>query len=390
MSEGNNRNGVRIPPPPSTASGTPWAGDLEFTIECRTDGTVASGVPHPITIRGAWSVITPHDLEAERVARAFGGHASCLQLVELTIPRLREGLGRISRRTRPPLRQDKRRQWRVPSEELIGCCRNRAFRSIRTATEHLRSPAHLATLLRLPLWQVAEIVGHVDRACLPDTSAASPCARYVREDDGLKQLWQSGIHTELVPQLAAYASVVDQPLPASYFEGVVYSGHRPDWLNGVLEHRPDPDTAAWLAWQTPPDVLSDAREWGLWLGYGLSRRDFAVAVEHMLPASSVITIAEQTGWPVRTAARVLVAFAKADCRPTPKQLTAIARLGLEHAIPGKATVDVAAEDVLSAGIPVDRTELSLMLAVVGNRPMVLAAVRRGARTVSDLDPVRPL
>ena len=63
---------------------------------------------------------------------------------------------------------------------------------------------------------------------------------------------------------------------------------------------------------------------------------------------------------------------------------------MEYAIPGKATVDVAAEDVLNAGIPVDRTELCLMLAVVGNRPMVLAAVRRGARTVSDLDPARPL
>lgn len=363
---------------------SPWAGDLEFTVECRASRTEESAIRHSIMIRDDWSVVTPHDMEAERVARAFGGYASCVELVELTIPRLRESLGRVTRRTRPVPRRDRRHQWRVPRDELAGCCRNRAFSSIRSVTQHLRNPAHLANFLRLPLWQVAEVVGQVGQACRPEASAVSLYARYVREEDGLEQLWQAGIHPELVPQLASYASVVNQPLPASYFEGVVYSGHRPEWLNGVLAYRPDADTAAWLAWQTPPDVVSGTREWGLWLEYGLSRRDITAAVERMLPASNVTPVAERTGWSVRTAARVLVAFAKADCRPTPEQLAVIARLGLEHAIPGKSAVDAATEDVLRAGMPVDRTELCLMLAVVGNRPMVLAAVRRGARTVSDL------
>ncbi len=379
-------------PPGASTSRAPWSGDLTFPISCRTSRDAASGRRHALTIRDDWSVLTSHDLQAERIASAFGGYSSCLELVDRTIPRMRESLRLVARQTRPALRRDKRGDWRVPAHELVECCRNHAFPSVRSTVGHLRSPEHLANLLGLPLWQVRELVTAVSGACRPELGPASPSAHHVREPEGLEQLWQAGIHPTEVPRLASFASVVHEPLPTTYFEGVAYSGHRPDWLDDVLAYRPDADTAAWLAWHAPPDAAGDAADWGPWLGYGLPRQDFTLAVDKHVPAEIVTAVQEKCGWPLRTAARVVLAFARADCAPTPDQLTVIARLGLEHAIPGKAAVDAAAEDALRAGMPsdrthpIDRTELGLMLAVAGNRPMLLAALRRGARTVSDLDP----
>ena len=363
---------------------TPWTGDLELTIQCRTARDAMMVTRHTLVIHDDWSVTTPHDLEAERIASAFGGYASCVDLMDRVIPRLRDSLSRVARRARPALRRDKRRAWRVPTHEIVECCRNHTFQSVQTIAEHMRSPTHLANVLGLPLWQVDEIVRQVGQACRPDMGATSPNARYLREQEGLEDLWRAGIHPDHVPELAAYASAVDEPLPTTYFEGVVYAGYHPEWINGVLKYRPDADTAAWLAWQTPPDILSDAREWGLWLRYGLSRRDFAFAVDELVPADTVADVIEATGWPERTAARVVIGFAKADCRPTPEQLTTIARFGMEHTIPGKATVDVAVEDARRVGAPINRTELSLMLTIIGNRPTLLAAIQRGVWSVSDL------
>ena len=103
-----------------------------------------------------------------------------------------------------------------------------------------------------------------------------------------------------------------------------------------------------------------------------------------MPADSVPDVARATGWSVRIAALVVLGFAKADCTPTPAQLIAIARLGLEYAIPGKASVDAAVGDAEQVGATINRTELGLMLAIAGNRPALLAAIQRGALSVADL------
>lgn len=369
-------------------SRTPWVGDLALTVECRTAREAISGERHAIVVHDDWSVTTPHDLEAERVASAFGGFTSCVDLVDRTIPCLREALGRVARRTRPTLRRDSRRGWRVPTHEMVDCCRNRAFSSVRTIAEHMRSPAHLSNVLRLPLWQVAELVNQVGQACRPEMSATSPNSRYVRAPEGLEQLWLSGIHPEEVPNLATYATAAGEPLPANYFEGIAYSGYRPDWINDVLRYRPDAETAAWLAWQAPPPVRADTQALGLWLEYGLPRRDFAFAVERQMSTELVVDVVQLTGWPRSTAARVLIEFAKADCSPTGEQLKGIAGLDVEHAIPSKGAVDAAVADAAQACAIIDRTELSLMLMLIGNRPNLLVAVQSGARATSDLDAVR--
>jgi hypothetical protein len=366
-------------------SRTPWSGDLVFRIECRSEAGCVSKVRHEIAIHDDWSISTPHDLDSERVAAAFGGYCSCVELVDHTLPLMYESLARVARRAQPVLRRGKQLEWHVPARELVACCSRRGYASVRAIAGHLRSPAHLAKLLALPLWQVNVILRNASSACRPDLGAESPSARFVREQDGLKELWQSGIHPETIPLLASYASVVDEPLPVSYFEGAVYSGHHAEWVNDVLQYRPNPDTAAWLVWQEPPDLLADAAELGRWLGYGVSRSDFLVAMRETIPSYLVMNVADATSWSQQTAARAVIDWARAGCLPTPQHFAEIARRGMDYSKPGREAIDLAMGEVRGVDAPIDRTELGVMLAILGNRPELVAAVRRGARNVATLN-----
>lgn len=70
----------------------PGGGPLTLMLECRLSPTAVTGERHPVTIHADWRVETPHDLEAERVAAAFGGYTSCLELVDRTLPAFRTSL----------------------------------------------------------------------------------------------------------------------------------------------------------------------------------------------------------------------------------------------------------------------------------------------------------
>ena len=363
---------------------TPWLGDLSLRIECRSEPDRLSEVRHEVIIHDDWSVTSPHDLDAERVAMAFGGYCSCVDLVDHTLPRMQQSLARVARRTRPVLRRDKRLEWRVPTQELVSCCSGRGYDSVRVIAEHLRGAKHLSNTLDLPLWQVNTVVRSVSKACRPDLSSESPSAPFVCEADGLQQLWQAGIHPDAIPSLVSYASAVDGPLPVAYFEGVVYSGYRAEWIRDVLQYRPDADTAAWLAWQEPPDLYADAKDWGLWLGFGVSRRDLLIAMGQAIPSNLVLDVVDATGWPQQTAARAVVDWARVGCLPTPQHFAEIVRWGVDCSRPGGQAIDLAMAQVREGGAPIERTELGVMLAIIGNRPELVAAVRRGVRNVAGL------
>lgn len=370
---------MRSRPAPDHA---PWAGDIAVRIECRGVREQSSERRHDIVIHDDWSVTTPHDLEAERVAAAFGGYTSCVEVVDTTLPLLRRGLTEVARRARPALRRGTRGEWRVATGDLAACCSGRTFASVRTVAEHLRSPRHLAASLSLPRWQVEAIVRGVAAVTRADVSDDAPPARLVREPGGLAQLWRAGIHPDEVPGFAVHASPVAEPLPVSFFEGLAYAGHDPGWITDVLTHRPDPDTATWLAWQPPPAILDG--EWGRWLGFGISRADFALALEHLLSADAVGSVRAATGWQDSTAARAIIGWARIGCRPTAAQFGMLASAGVDHRPPGSTFLDAAVVDVEQAGAAIERTELGLMLALAGTRPGLIAAVRQGARAVTDI------
>ena len=339
------------------------------------------GPLHKVTIHSDWSIITPHDLESERVAMALGGYNSCVVLVDTTVPQLRTKLAWVARTARPIPRRDKR-GWRVPSEDTAACCVRHVFTSVRACVEHLRSPRHLATASGLLAWQVERVVRAVGLSSRMDTTDAASPARLVREDGGLAQLWRAGIRPDEIATMARWASAAHEPLPVTYFEAIAYSGNDPAWIDSALKQRPDADTAAWLAWLTPPEVV-DPEDASLWLGFGISRKDFEVALGRRLPGSHVLEVAAATGWSHRIAARNVIEWAEVDCQPTVVHFSLLARHGLEHVRPALGAIMAVSEEASRLGASIDWTELGVMLALAGNRPSLLAALRQGARSAAD-------
>lgn len=75
----------------------PDGGPLTIVVECRTSPRARTGALHEVAIQPDWTLSTPHDVEAERVAAAFGGYTSCLTLIDETIPRTTGAAGAAAR-----------------------------------------------------------------------------------------------------------------------------------------------------------------------------------------------------------------------------------------------------------------------------------------------------
>lgn len=375
---------------------TPDSRALEFSIECRLSRTAIRGEKHLVTIHPDWSVTTPHDLESERVAAAFGGFTSCLTLVDKTIPAFRAALPVLARLTRIPLRRDKRGHWRLPlGHQVANCCSRKEFTTIDSAAGHLRSASHLARAHGVPQWQLATVMSEAESAWGSwegDPPPTSQLDGLVRELGGVAELWQAGIHPNELRELAAAAVAVQEPLPTSYFLGMVYGTTDPDWIFETVRHRPDADTAAWLAWLDSPNNVANGLEWGAWLQLGLPRSDVQVAVEARLRADQVITMAHDTDQPISVVAKNVVAWAKADCFPTARQFEMLKRYGVNYSDPSRTAIDVLVSEVGSRGLRTapertaySRTELAVMLMILGTRRAVLHAVIGGIRSTEDLD-----
>lgn len=365
---------------------------LHFAVECRTAGQVGRGPLHRVTIRPDWAVSTPHDLDAERVAAAFGPATSCLDLVERTIPALREAMPLLTRRARLPLRRDRRGAWRLPpSIAPMGCCRGTGFPTAETLARHTRSAEHLAAHTRVPQWQLASVMSAMESAWGAwegEAPAAEGLERCVREPGGVDLLWSAGIHPDDLPSLAEPAAGVSGALPVSYFLGMAYGGADPRWIADALPEGADADTAAWLTRLESPSKVASAAEWRTWLRFGLPRDDVRHALAAGLGSDHVRGLALDTGWSIPTAARLAVAWAKIGCLPSAAHLTALARAGVDHAVPSRAAVDSLVHDVRQAtGIDAEaapaRTELGVLLAVLGTRTAVVRAFASGIRNALD-------
>lgn len=343
-------------------------------MECRTSPGRPSSVRHPVTIDPDGTVTTPHDLEAERVAVAFGGYCSCLILTDRLVPALQAMLPLLGRRTRPELRRDARGGWRLPrGSQVPGCCRNRKYPSAEKAIWHLRNPEHLAGQYDLPLWLLADLLAAAGPWTPPVVDART--AALVRELDGVTKLWRAGIHPDEIPALAAVAVVVGEPLPVAYFLSLTYGEVDRTWLAGVLAHRPDPETATWLAGLSDPQRWGDAQTWGRWLGFGLPQPDTLTAVQAQVPPEFVVDTAVVTGRPEHVVAKHLAVWAAVGCSPTPRQLGWLDRHGVQAPRPSRGAIDAVCAEVPDTGW--GRTELALLLEVLGTRHDVVRAVRGG-------------
>lgn len=352
-------------------------GDLTFDVECRTSRRAARGRRHPVTIHADWTVTTPHDLDAERVAAAFGGYSSCLELVDAGVPALREVVALGSRRARPELVWD--RAWRLPRLEVCGC--PASFASAAAAAAHFRSVRHVAATFGCAE-RVVRTLGAMALDLVPDVAPPRhhPAQRLVREHVGVAELWDAGIHPDDVVAMAALVPAVHEPLPVRYYLGVAYRDPGPDLLRASAA-RPDADTAAWLAWLDPRWRGSGA-DLGRWLEVGLARGEALDLVAHGPGPAAAAGMARDLGIDERRAGRLLAQWVRVGCRPSALHLRLLMAEGLETYRPSGPALD---ELVTRAGrFRVERTELAVMLALADTRADVLGALHRGVRSAAEL------
>ena len=383
--------GRMTPRAPTTGPGPDGA--LEVVVRCRTSPTGVDDRTHPVTIHPDWSVTTPHDIEAERVGMALGGYCSCVELVDVTVPALRSVLGLLTHPVAGGILPAPSRTWTV--ERPHACCRSRRYPSIVRAARHLRTPTHLAAVVRaqrrapLSRTQFEQVLAGAELSWGSFQHAPPhPARELVREEGGLDDLWVCGIPPEEVERLAALAAGVTEPLPVAYYLAWAYGTVDGRWLSEAVARCPDPDTATWLAWRESPQSRAPASEWGGWLGLGVPRRAVLALVDLGVPVQRVPALATTLALPRGTVARELGTWALVGCTPTLRHFIVLRDRGIAAADPSARAVDLLCAEVgavLGVGpAAVDRTDVAVLLEALGTRRAVLDVVRRGVRRAEQL------
>jgi hypothetical protein len=358
----------------------PSGAALTFDVECRTNRRATRSKRHPMTINADWTVQTPHDLDAERVAVALGGYSSCLVVVDTAVPALREAIGLAARRVRPELHHDREAGWAVAKAAGCGC--PGAFRTAAEASEHARGTRHLAArygcserILRMLVDATEDAVAALAQPLVDAGGLA------VRELGGVARLWDAGVHPDDAVAMAGMVSAVSEPLPVHYFLGVAYCGADRDFLAVASAVRADPDTAAWLAW-LPAGFWQP--ELTAWLRLGLARGDVLDLFDWGTDPATVGALAEMAGLPPDRVARLLAAWARARCSPSGEHLRLLVAEGLETFHPPGPALDRLEQEARNLrGVP-SRTELGVMLALADTRADTLSALARGVRSAAEL------
>ena len=377
-----------VPPHPDGES-------LSVVVPCAASLDLAGATRHPISIEPDWTVTTPHDLEAERVASAFGGYLTCLVLVDRVLPAIRDLTQWRARRVIPRLRRGARGSWAVAGTSRARCCRPEPRAC--DAAAHLRSPEHLRARADAPapvVARVADAVEHAHRGAgtfVLTSSELEELRRCVHPATEPVEAWQAGLHPDVVQAVHDHVVGADgPPLPLALYLGVVT--RRPDlaWLADTLARveggTDDPTLAEWLIWTHTPLDRRVPRARSGWIGTGAPRSWIIELSTAGYTPDEAEELAAATGRSAVGAADLLRGWVAAGCRPTVADLADVHRGGVPAwSTPSGAAIDrlteMVGDDVHAHGaVPLTRTELGLLLVREGTVTAAARQARRRPRT----------
>lgn len=366
----------------ATPQPAPPGAALEVTIECTRAPRDRFGVLHTAAIRPDWTVVTPHDLDAERVASAFGGWSSCLNFAERVVPAYRRLLGVMTRAhplDQDPLAQDPKRRWLTSASP--GCCpRPRAFDSLETAVRHEMSAPHLAGVFGTQHWSIESLSTTARRIW----SESSDSVFIAGGSDGYRELWDRGIHPTEVERIAVRMPAGARPLSVSFFTNVVYRGLDVEALAQAASVFPTPEFADWFARRSDPRSMIPAVEVAALRDLGLASRDAMIAMDAGVDAAMIGRLAAETYATATTIARWRALWATVGCAPTGPHFRLLSDHRVLHVLPRAVDIDaVCARAARMASGAVDRTEAAIMLAIEPSPRRVLTAIARGVRSATD-------
>lgn len=375
-------------------------GLLAFIVECRSlpdRGT--SGSRHQVQLDQNWGIFTPHDLDAERVARAFGASISCLELEESVVPAARELLRLRSRAVLPGLRRTKS-GW-GPTKVAKGCCdvatRPGGFRSAQTCAEHLRGTQHTAARAKVDRKMLTAVVTAVERAhrgqpvfsmALDDVERAS---EVVSGRSGAIELWEAGLHPRLVLDLHERLDVGSTPLPMSYFTGAAFNRVDLDWAKTTVGHAVDSmfiedlgSLAEWTVWTPEPFDLRHPNQRRDLLDEGWPR-----SVVHRLSVAGIEAgligdLPDSAGLPRQRAALLLLAWVEAGAVPDVARIAQALRAGVSPWHHPSAAAVKWVQSHFGEGNQPDALNVITAIALSGSRSDAVFWIRQGVVDPFDL------
>jgi hypothetical protein len=360
---------------------------LRLSVQCSTSRGGA-GVPHDVVLHPDWTLDMPHDLEAERIAVAFGGYLTCVDLADRVVPASREWLALQLREQLPRLVRQSKHRWFVvmPAE----CCVS-GFTDVAEAALHSRSVAHLATTYSTAELEVRRLTSEIARALgipkggldLPDERALR-AVHCVRSADALRRLWYAGIAPEVVARIHEAVNARSARLPQEFYLGAVT--RRPDlaWVAEsaaaqppVPEEEPDEDTLTWLVWTETALDREDRAARGAWLRLGVPRGMVLELCAAGYKPADVELLSNALGRSPATAASVLMSWVSAGLRPETTRLVEFVEAGVPDLhISGPAVRRLLAEARYLGGDLGDETAAELIV-VWRNVPEALTCARFG-------------
>jgi hypothetical protein len=356
-------------------------GSIEAIVRCRTSRTGGTRNKHAIGIDADWSVTTPHDLALERIAAAMGGYLSCLDLVDRYIPALRELTQREARRVLPQITRNSGGRWTFATLPTGCTCESFGFASASEAAGHLRGVWHVAHEYGVPPRDLERLMNPIFGA--HDTLFFAPptdewnARATVREDRGVDQLWDAGLHPQTVAAIHRAVWPGGPPLPMWFYLGAMSRRPNLGWLAQTLQAVPDENLAVWLCWTNAEldHVHPEARTG--WLQAGVPRQAIAALADGSYSPIDVARVSHATGRSLAAAALTLAAWQRAGCHPRPEDIVLLDELDVDPWYePSVGAIDWLWNRVGRRGGP-SRTGIGLVLAVCGTRAGAMKAFTQG-------------
>jgi hypothetical protein len=372
---------------------------LTVQVPCWTSpAESAPAVLHPVTLQPDGRLHTPHDLEAERIAAAFGGYLSCLVVADSVVPALDGWWALRARDVLPTLRRATRGTWRSAAAATAPCCA--PVPSAGEAAAHLRSREHLTRRLGLPPRLVRPLADAVLEARgdppSPSAQAASIAEGCVRDTSGLpgsgvRLLWEAGMAPPVVRSMHDRLVGPDgPPLPTALYLGALVRRTDLGWVAAALQQVADAvggplpaehecELAEWLLTTGATADRGERVRRGAWLTLGVPRRWIPHLARGGYEPADARRLAAGTGRSVPGAADYLRAWLAAGTRPAVDDLLRLHRGGLPPwSVPSRAAVDRLCDQLaMRCGRGSDltaRTQAALVLAREGTVPDALDAL----------------
>ncbi len=214
---------------------------LTVTIPCTPDPAARLGALHRVTIAGDWSVVTPHDLGAERIAESLGGWCACLHFADRVVPAFRDSYAMMIDRNpfaafRVQRLDEIDRELGDPLDDWV-ILPGLGMRDVRAALRESISPARAIrrtgeadAVIEAEREQYTRLFSAAARAW----AAWADPAQLVEGRGGFLSLWEHGIPPLVIDRIARELPRASWPLPARFFDRVVFDGVDRTWLSSVL------------------------------------------------------------------------------------------------------------------------------------------------------------